>query len=128
MQRYNINFSANFVFSVIIFITLLITGTINSQINEIPFYPNGIYDEKIPTPASVIGFEIGEKPVRYSDVYLYFNTLADKSERVRIIESGQTYEGRKLFYLMISSPENILKLDEIKINLAKLSDVRKLTA
>lgn len=40
-----------------------------AQSEDIPFFPNRKYDISIPPPDSVIGFSIGKKPVRYSEVY-----------------------------------------------------------
>jgi len=99
-----------------------------AQPENLPFFPDGKYDSSIPSPDSAIGFSIGEKPVRYTDVYNYFKMLAEKSPRVIFIESGKTYENRKLFYILISKEENINNLEKIREDLSKLADPRKLNS
>ena len=57
----------------------------------------------------------------------YFQRLADESPRVKLFHMGETYEGRPLVYAAISSAANIQRLDEIKANVARIADPRKLT-
>lgn len=71
------------------------------------------FDERIPTPRSVIGHEIGERFTRYPDVLAYVRALADASDRVRLREYGRSHLGRPLVILTISSPKNLARLDSI---------------
>jgi hypothetical protein len=112
-------------------LVLVITGfvllnTAISQERKTPFYPKGTYLDGIPTPDEVIGFPLGEKPVRHAQVIQYFKALAEKSPRVRLMVTGETFEGRKLVVLLVSSEENIARLDQIQADLARLSDPRKM--
>jgi hypothetical protein len=91
-----------------------------------PFFPEGTYDPAIPTPESVLGFPMGSKPCQYQEVASYFKTLGESTPRARLSEYGVTYEGRILYYLIISSEENMGKLEEIKSSIAKLADPRKI--
>ncbi|MBD3289643.1 hypothetical protein GF337_12630, partial [candidate division KSB1 bacterium] len=86
------------------------------------FYPNGMYEEGIPTPKEILGFEAGAQPTTNDQIVAYFKALAESSERARLFESGATHEGRSLHYLIVSSEENMLKLDQHKQNNAKLAD------
>jgi hypothetical protein len=90
------------------------------------FYPDGKYNEAIPTIEEVLGYSIGERITRYSDLERYLSRLAEASDRLRLYTYGETYEGRKLYYLVISSPENLAAADRIKRNIASLADPRKL--
>jgi hypothetical protein len=92
--------------------------------NSFEFYPGGKYDEKIPTIESVLGYSIGERLSRHADIEKYITTLADSSKRVELHAYGKSYEGRTLYYLVISSPKNLAKIDTIKSNLAILADPR----
>jgi hypothetical protein len=94
---------------------------------DAPFFPDGTYDESIPEPKDVIGPTFGEDPVRYCQMVEYLEKLADSSPLVILKEHGQTYEGRKLYHLIISSGENLSRLDDIKANLARLADPRKIS-
>lgn len=107
-------------------ITLLFPCMLPAQEAFLPFYPDGSYDPAIPTPRDVIGINIGERPVRYDEARRYFLTLAEKSPLVRFFEAGETHEGRKLFYIVITSPENIERLDDVRLDIGRLADPRKL--
>ncbi len=89
------------------------------------FWPEAKYDPQVPTPESVLGFPPGERPARYSEVVTYLKTLAEESPLVKIEAFGETFEGRKLYLLFISSEENLARLEEIRDNLARLSDPRQ---
>ncbi len=96
-----------------------------AQQDNLSFFPDGEYDNSIPAPDSILGFTVGEKPARYNEVYNYFKFLAEKSAKVNFVESGETYENRKLFYIVISSEDNINNLDRIRENISDLSNPRK---
>lgn len=91
-----------------------------------PFFAGGTYDPSTPTPESFLGFPIGQRPARYHEVIGYIKVIAGKSNRVRLFEMGTTYEDRPLYYLAISAPENIARLEEIKVNNRRLADPRDL--
>jgi hypothetical protein len=68
-----------------------------------------------------------ESPYEYLDEYAasftphhkvmaYAHYLAKNSERVRLYEYGESYEGRPLIYLAFSEAENIEKLDSIRLH------------
>ncbi len=93
-----------------------------------PFFPGGTYDPNIPEPSKFLGYPVGSRPARYSQVISYFETLAKSSPKTKLIEYGQTYEGRNLYYLLISSDDNLARLDQIKSSIAQLSDPRKISS
>jgi len=90
------------------------------------FYPDGKYNDAIPTIEDVLGYSTGERITRYHELEKYLNALAEASDRLSLHTYGETYEGRKLYYLVISSPENLADLDRIRGNIALLADPRKL--
>jgi len=89
-----------------------------------PFYPDGRYDPSVPAPESVLGFRVGERPVGYGEAVAYFTALADASPRVLYRESGRSWEGRAMYYLVVTSEENMARLDAIRADRAKLADPR----
>ena len=92
--------------------------------NTFEFYPGGKYDEKIPNIESVLGYAVGERLSGHADIEKYITTLAGSSKKLELHAYGKSYEGRTLYYLVISSPKNLAKIDAIKSNLAKLADPR----
>ena len=111
--------------NIFIFILFIITAPQAQTQNE-PYFKNGIYDSSIPNPNTIIGFEIGERPVRYSETVEYIKELSRVSGKVDLFEVGETHQGRKLYYLIITSPENKSNIKSIKENIQKLADPRKL--
>lgn len=84
----------------------------------------------VPSPKEVLGAHIGA-PNRlhyYDQIIGYYRALAAKSPRIKIIEIGKSEEGRENVVVMISSEENLAKLDTYKKNLGLLADPRKLSA
>lgn len=67
----------------------------------------------IPTPESVLGYEIGTRFTRHADVVEYCRRVAAASDRVMMAPYGSTHEGRTLHYLTISSPDNLERIEEI---------------
>lgn len=90
------------------------------------FFPGGAYDPAIPSPEAVLGFASGERPARYEEVLHYFQLLAESSPRLRLLESGRTHENRKLFYALISSEENLGRLESIRETVARLANPRSI--
>jgi len=79
------------------------------------YLPSGYtYSPEVPTPASVLGFEVGEWHASHDQVVNYFHKLAESSDRVTLLEYGRTYEKRPLIMLVLTSPSNHDKLEEIK--------------
>lgn len=72
------------------------------------------YNEKVPTPKEVLGFEVGEWNVDYDQLIKYFEKLAESSPRVSFEIFGQSYEKRPQVMLSITSPENSANIDQIK--------------
>lgn len=109
----------------LITILFLLSGlNIPAQDYNIPFYPGGTYDGDIPTPESVLGFNIGEKPVNYGEMIHYIIRLSEKSPRVTIHQEGQTHQGRKLYYMIVTSERNRQNLEGIKKSISQLADPR----
>jgi hypothetical protein len=56
----------------------------------------------------------------------YFALVASQSDRVKILDIGATTEGHRTIGAIISAPENIAQLDEIRKTNARLADPRTL--
>ncbi len=108
----------------IIFLAIPIAG----QDDELPFYANGSYDEGIPIPDEVIGFPLGQRPVRHHEARAYFEALAAASPRVQLVDAGETYEGRALYHVLVGSQKNLSKVNQIKDELGQLADPRTTTS
>ena len=76
----------------------------------------GAQHTAIPTPESSLGFKVGAdfKLATYDESIAYFQKLAAATNRVRLIDVGKTSTGRAWTLVLISSPENLAKLDRLK--------------
>ncbi len=68
------------------------------------------------SPSEFLGYELGSRFTYHYQVSHYFGEVAQKSARVQYFTYGTTYEGRELQVAVISSPENLKKLEEIRQN------------
>ncbi|EAQ98244.2 M14 family zinc carboxypeptidase [Congregibacter litoralis] len=88
-------------------------------------WPADDYDPAIPTIEGVLGYSTGERITWSHDVRRYFDALAMAApKRVRIIDYGRSWEGRELFYVVISSPDNIAAADATREGMHALRDPR----
>jgi hypothetical protein len=76
------------------------------------------FDPEIPKPNSFLlsKGEVGSSHVSHDRLVQYMYALANSSSRILIEDRGNTYEGRPLLLLTISSEKNLNKLDEIRKN------------
>ncbi|MEQ9316966.1 MAG: hypothetical protein RLN72_14010, partial [Henriciella sp.] len=79
-------------------------------------------DPAIPTLEATFGYAPGEEITAPADAIAYMEALeAAAPDRVDIHEYAESWEGRPLIYAVMSSPENMARLDEIKGNLDALA-------
>ncbi len=74
----------------------------------------GSFDPAVPTPQSVLGYEVGARFTPHHVVHRYFEQLARSSDRVRLDTLGRTFEGREVLLLVVTSAANQQRLDAIK--------------
>jgi hypothetical protein len=87
--------------------------------------PGTTYDPAIPTIQAVLGWDFGEEITPTDGIVTYLQALAEAApERTRLIEYARSWERRPLYVLLVSSPERIGRLDEIREGLRRLADPR----
>ena len=105
-----------------IFLYSFIIAQVDLTPDRFEFEPDLEYNPSITSPADFLGYELGESFTLYANSVQYFKLLAEQSPRITINEYGETYEGRKLYNLTITSESNHASLPEIKGQNDKLSD------
>ncbi len=72
------------------------------------------YSAEIPNPEAFFGHRPGTdfKLIRWEKIFEYFKLLSEESERVKVEELGPTTLGNPFILAVISSPENISRLEE----------------
>ena len=105
-------------------LSTLVASPADSEVFALADYlPQDVtYDPAVPTPSSILGFEVGEWHVRHDQLVDYMHRVAASSDRVRIETTGRTHEGRKLLLLTVSSPQNLARLEALRQAHATLSN------
>ncbi len=88
------------------------------------WWPDGSYRDHIPSPRQFLGYEIGTGLTDHQPMVAYLHRLAELSPLVKLEPFGRSIEGRDMYLLFLGSPENLARLDEIRSDLARLSDPR----
>ena len=85
-------------------------------------FPQAAYDPQIPTLKNVIGHTHGEDITSVPEIQEYFEALAETApDRMKIEKYAESWQGRDLIYAVISSPENMAKLDDVKQTMGRLA-------
>jgi len=69
--------------------------------------------QEIPSPAEVLGYDLGEQFTTVAGVAHYFSVLAEASPLVSVHPYGKTMEGRPLMQVLIASKAHRVELEEI---------------
>ena len=85
--------------------------------------------QNIPTPATHFGFELGTdgKLASWKSIVGYYHKLAAASDRVAVRNLGKTTLGNPFLLIIITSPENHAKLDQLAEISRSLADPRGLS-
>jgi hypothetical protein len=87
---------------------------------------DGNYLPAIDEPSSFLDFNYGERVASPAQISAAVMAWSKQSERLKVVEYAKSHEGRPLYALFISAPENINNLEAIKSNITKLSDARNI--
>jgi len=89
--------------------------------------PGVTYDERIPTLDQVTGHAWGTEISAHRDVENYIRALQKAApDRVEVVGYGQTWQGRTLYYVVVSNPVNHRQLPQIRAAMQQLADPREL--
>ncbi len=105
--------------------TVVMKPTEFAQNNYAEKLLTGNYNASITRPEALLGFEVGQKTATPEQINNAVRHWAEQSSRVKLVEYAKSYEGRSLHYLVVSSEENLARLDEIKDNVQKLAHPSK---
>jgi len=107
-----------------VLLSIFLLSSLFVQSQPLSYYlPASIaYDSKVPTPAAVVGHEVGEWHITHDRLVQYMKAVDAASERVSLQVTGTTHEGRQQLALFITSPENHARLEQIRQNHLQLSN------
>ena len=72
------------------------------------------YDPDVPAPEDVIGWGVGDRPVRHDQLVAYLSEIANGSDRISVETIGYTHERRPILFFVVTSPENHARIDDIR--------------
>jgi hypothetical protein len=81
---------------------------------------------QLKSPEDFLGYKIGSRFTPHWKIVSYFNHVAaNSSATVNLQQYGQTNEGRPLLVTFISSPENMQRLEQVRMNNLRLAGMSK---
>ena len=104
-------------------LALLVQPLVARQSRE--WWPGAAYDPAVPTPRSLLGYDIGDYWTDHGQMLDYMRRLETVSKRVKVFSVGRTNEKRELILVAISDAENIARLEQIRTGVARLRDPRQ---
>ncbi|MDP4210529.1 MAG: M14 family metallopeptidase [Bacteroidota bacterium] len=113
------------IFTSLLLLVIVLTSSKNgySQVALSYYLPQNVqYNQSIPKPNELLGYQVGEWHVSHDQIVSYFRQLAQVSGRIKYEVYGKTHEGRPLTVAIISSEANIKRLEEIRRQHLQLSD------
>src|ERR1700733_7115032 len=80
--------------------------------------------QNIPSPGSFLGYTPGSRFTACARIAAYFKAVAEAApDRVKLEQYGETYEGRPLLLAYIATPENLPRLEAIRLNNLRLAGI-----
>lgn len=81
---------------------------------------------QIQSPEAFLGYKVGTRFTQHYKLVNYFNYIAQQAPAtVKMEQYGLTNEGRPLMLAYIASPENLSRLEAIRINNLRLANLSK---
>lgn len=88
--------------------------------------PGVRYRATVPTPEQVLGRPLGAEVSLHAEIETYLRALAAASDRIKLVEYGRSWEGRRLWYAVLATPERLAKLPGLQAGWQRLADPRTL--
>jgi len=80
--------------------------------------------QQVPSPEAYLGYPLGSHFTTHDKIVAYFREAARAASGSMLLEQyGKTYEGRPLLLAYIASPENLKRLESIRLNNLRLAGI-----
>ncbi|MHB0947865.1 MAG: M14 family zinc carboxypeptidase [Gemmatimonadaceae bacterium] len=105
--------------------TLAPRDTVGRDDRDFSFYDRGPYRPAVPRPEAILGYALGDWNTQYAAQERVLLAIAGAArDRVRVEQFTTSNERRSMRLFIVSSPENIARLDAIRADLDRLADPR----
>jgi len=103
-------------FKVLIAISTLLGASAAANADPIGYFQvDGIsYDGSVPVPEDVLGFGVGDRPIRHDVMVEYLTELAEQSDRISVETIGYSHEQRPILFFTVTSPNNHNRIEDIR--------------
>jgi hypothetical protein len=91
---------------------------------DFTFEPAARYLNEVPTPAALIGHDLGQRFTPHEALLRAVDAIDNASDRVESRRYGVTAAGRPLVLATVSSPANLARLADIRDGMRRLADPR----
>jgi hypothetical protein len=86
--------------------------------------PLAVRSQDVPSPEAFLGYPLGSHFTTHDKIVAYFREAARAAAGHMVLEQyGKTYEGRPLLLAYIASPENLGRLEAIRLNNLRLAGI-----
>jgi hypothetical protein len=86
------------------------------------FNPSGRFDPAVPTPRSILGYELGERFTPHHLLMRYLERVAGVSRRMKLDTVAYSFEGREVTLAVLTSEQNLSRLEAIRRDANLLAD------
>ncbi|KZN62112.1 hypothetical protein N473_21440 [Pseudoalteromonas luteoviolacea CPMOR-1] len=87
----------------------------------------GKLNPAITTPKDMLGFAVGQRAATPAQITEALSQWQQESNRMQVVEYARSHEGRPLHYVVLSSPENLANVEQIKSDLGRLANPTNLS-
>jgi hypothetical protein len=82
--------------------------------------------QQVSSPPAFLGYPVGQRFTPHHRLAAYFEQIAKQApDRVKLINYGTTNEGRPLMVAVVSRPNNIARLESIRMNNLRLANIAR---
>ncbi len=93
------------------------------MVNKLPFLAlftlltvAAIAQSRLLTPDEFLPHKIGSQFTEHSQLVAYYQHVAANSDRIKLVEFGRTNELRPQILAIVSAPENLRRIEDIRLN------------
>lgn len=95
---------------------------------DAPFFPGARYADHAPDPGDCLGFPVGQRAATPAEIGHCLEAWSGQSDRMHLETYATSHEGRPLYYVVLGSPDNVARRDEIRDKLGQIADPRDRSA
>ena len=101
---------------------ILATAWLIVQPAQAQSFAGNDFDPAIPTLTDTVGHEPGVQVTSPEEAVAYLRALEKAApDRMRMLQYATSWEGRPLFYVILTAPENMARLDAVQADLATIA-------